>query len=56
MHESDDPVTGAGVAGFFFKASIAGQGLCSHPAQLWATSDFLTHSEAFGTPKAAGVM
>ena len=31
------------------------QGLCSHLAQLWATSDFAPHSEAVGTPQAAGV-
>ena len=32
------------------------QGLCSHLAHLCATSDFVPHSEALGTPQAAGVM
>ena len=26
------------------------QGLCSHPAHLWATSDFVPRSEVLGTP------
>ena len=29
---------------------------CSHPAHLWATSDFDPRSEALGSPQAAGVM
>ena len=32
------------------------QGLCSHLAHLWATSDSAPRSEAVGTPQAAGVM
>ena len=28
------------------------QGLCSHRAHLWATSDFVPRSEAVGTPQA----
>ena len=32
------------------------QGLCSHLAHLRATSDSAPHSEAMGTPQAAGVM
>ena len=32
------------------------QGLCSHLAHKWATSDFAPRSEAVGTPQAAGVM
>ena len=32
------------------------QGLCRQRAHLWATSDFLHHPEAFGTPEIAGVM
>ena len=32
------------------------QGLCSHHAHLWATSDSAPRSEAVGTPQAAGVM
>ena len=32
------------------------QGLCSHLAHLWATSDSAPRSEAVGTPEAAGVM
>ena len=32
------------------------QGLCSHLAQKWATSDSVPRSEAEGLPKAAGVM
>ena len=32
------------------------QGLCSHLAQLWATSDFVPRSEAEGSPQAVGVM
>ena len=32
------------------------QGLCSHLAHLWATSDFVPRSEAEGIPQAAGVM
>ena len=32
------------------------QGLCSHHAHLWATSDYAPRSEAAGTPHAAGVM
>ena len=32
------------------------QGLCSHLAHLWATSDSATRSEAVGTPQTAGVM
>ena len=31
-------------------------GLCSDPAHLWATSDFVPRSSALGTPQAAGVM
>ena len=31
------------------------QGLCSHPAHLWATSDFIPRSEALGFPQAAGL-
>ena len=33
-----------------------GQGLCSHLAHLWATSDSAPRSEAVGTPQTAGVM
>ena len=41
----------------FFKHHFAGrQGLCSHLAHLWATSNSAPRSEAVGTPKAAGVM
>ena len=32
------------------------QGLCSHVAHKWATSDFVPRSEAEGIPKTAGVM
>ena len=32
------------------------QGLCSHLAHLWATSNLVPRSEALGTPQAAGVM
>ena len=32
------------------------QGLCSHLAHLWATSDSAPRSEAEGLPEAAGVM
>ena len=32
------------------------QGLCSHLAHLWATSDFVPCFEVVGTPQAAGVM
>ena len=32
------------------------QGLCSHLAQLWATSYSAPRSEAVGTPRTAGVM
>ena len=32
------------------------QGLCSHVAHLWATSDSAPRSEAVGIPQAAGVM
>ena len=32
------------------------QGLCSHLAHLWATSDSVPRSEAEGIPQAAGVM
>ena len=32
------------------------QGLCSHFAHLWATSDSAPRSEAVGTPQAAKVM
>ena len=32
------------------------QGLCSHLAHLWATSDSAPRSEAVGTPEAVGVM
>ena len=32
------------------------QGLCSHLAYLWATSDFAPRYKAVGTPQAAGVM
>ena len=32
------------------------QGLCSHPAHLWATCEFVARSEALGNPKAVGVM
>ena len=32
------------------------QGLCSHFAHLWATSDFVPRFEAEGIPEAAGVM
>ena len=32
------------------------QGLCSHLAQLRATSDFVPRSEAEGSSQAAGVM
>ena len=32
------------------------QGLCSHLAHKWATSDSAPHSEAEGLPEAAGVM
>ena len=32
------------------------QGLCSHLAHLWATTDSAPRSEAVGTPQAAGVM
>ena len=32
------------------------QGLNSHLAHLWATSVFVPHSAAVGTPQAAGVM
>ena len=32
------------------------QGLCSHPAHLWATSDFVPRSETLGTPQAVRVM
>ena len=31
------------------------QGLCSQLAHKWATSDFVTHSQAEGIPEAAGV-
>ena len=30
------------------------QGLCSHPSQLWATSDFVPRAEALGTPGGRG--
>ena len=36
--------------------SLRRQGLCSHLAHLWATSDFVPRSEAEGLPKAAGVL
>ena len=32
------------------------QGLCSHLARLWATSDSVPSSEVVGKPQAAGVM
>ena len=32
------------------------QGLCSHLAHLWATSDSAPRCETVGTPEAAGVM
>ena len=32
------------------------QGLCSHLAHLWATSDSAPRSKAVGTPQAVGVM
>ena len=32
------------------------QGLCSHVAHLWATSDFAPRSEVVGSPQATGVM
>ena len=32
------------------------QGLCSHLAELWATSDSAPPPEAVGTPEAAGFM
>ena len=32
------------------------QGLCSHLAHLWATSDFAPRSGAVGTPQAVGVI
>ena len=32
------------------------QGLCSHLAHLWATSESAPRFEAVGTPQAAGVM
>ena len=32
------------------------QGLCSHHAHKWATSNFVSRSEAEGLPEAAGVM
>ena len=32
------------------------QGLCSHLADLWATSELVPRSEAEGLPKTAGVM
>ena len=32
------------------------QGLCSHLAHLWATSDFAPRSKAVVTPQAARVM
>ena len=32
------------------------KGLCSHVAHLWATSNFVSHFEALGTPQTAGVM
>ena len=30
------------------------QGLCSHPAHLWAYSDFVPRSEALGSPRRQG--
>ena len=39
-----------------FKDLAAWQGLCSHLAHLWATSDFVPCCEAVGIPQAAGVM
>ena len=36
--------------------SLKRQGLCSHLAHLWATSDSAPRSEAVGNPQAAGVM
>ena len=32
------------------------QGLCSHPACLWETADFVPRFEALGTPQASHVM
>ena len=32
------------------------QGRCSQSAHLWATSDFVPHSEALETPSMAGLM
>ena len=32
------------------------QGLCSHHAHKWATSDIVPRSEAEGIPETAGVM
>ena len=38
------------------RVSTMWQGLLSHLAHLWATSDFAPRSEAEGIPQAAGVM
>ena len=38
------------------RASPKRQGLCSHLAHKWATSDFIPRYEVEGIPQAAGVM
>ena len=38
------------------RGSLRRQGLCSHLAHKWATSDFVPRSEAEGIPEAVEVM
>ena len=57
-HFADFPIAceGGGVTQVTSCFALRRQGLCSYPAHLWGTSDFVPWSEALGTPQAAEVM